>query len=121
MTQETLIVFVSYCHIGGHPGCDSFEASEELGSLFKKLARYGGPVELVLAGDFFDLLLISDPPEGTDRVGLTIGRPEYQSMFGALRHFVAGEGHRLIYLPVNHDSEVWWNPGSRTPCEKPTW
>ena len=113
MTQETLMVFVSDCHIGGDPGCDSFEASEELGSLFEELTRYKCPVELVLAGDFFDLLLIGDPPEGTDRVGLTIGRPEYQTMFGALRRFAAVESHRVIYLPGNHDSEVWWNPGLR--------
>jgi hypothetical protein len=85
LTQDTLMVFVSDCHIGGDPGCDSFEASGELGSLFEELTRYGCPVELVLAGDFFDLLLIGDPSEGADRIGLTIGRPEYQNKFGALR------------------------------------
>jgi hypothetical protein len=75
LPQETLIVFVSDCHVGD-PGCDSFEASEELGSLFEKLAMLGRPLELVLAEDFFDLLLISDPPEGRPAAGRGLGASE---------------------------------------------
>jgi hypothetical protein len=41
LPQDTLIVFVSDCHVGGDPGCDNFEASEELGSLFEELAMHG--------------------------------------------------------------------------------
>ena len=76
LPQETLIVFVSDCHVGGDPGCDSFEASEELGSLFEELAMHGRPLELVLAEDFFDLLLISDPPEGRPAAGRGLGASE---------------------------------------------
>jgi hypothetical protein len=32
-------------------------------------------------------------------------------LFAALKGFRSGEGKRVIYLPGNHDAEVWWNPG----------
>jgi len=76
LPQETQIVFVSDCHIGRDPGCDSFKASEELGSLFEELAMHGRPLELVLAEDFFDLLLISNPPEGRGAAGRGLGASE---------------------------------------------
>lgn len=34
-------------------------------------------------------------------------------MFEALRRFKDGEQNRVIYLPGNHDAEVWWNPEIR--------
>ncbi len=110
MPEEALIVFVSDSHIGGDPGCDSFESPEKLQALLQELSEHQGPVELVLAGDFFDFLLISPPPSWTDRAKLTINRPEYQEMFEALRRFATGEEHRVVYMPGNHDAEVWWNP-----------
>ncbi len=108
-----MIVFVSDCHIGGDPGCDGFESPEELESLFEELAAYENPVELVLAGDFFNLLLIGEPPPQTNRARLTIERKEYKKMFDSLRRFASRENHRVIYLPGNHDAEVWWNPQVR--------
>jgi UDP-2,3-diacylglucosamine pyrophosphatase LpxH len=108
--SETLVVFVSDSHIGGDPGCDGFESPKELEALFEELAGREGPVELVLAGDFFDFLQIGEVPEAKDRASITIERPEYVDLFAALGRFREGEGKRVIYLPGNHDAESFWNP-----------
>src|SRR5215213_2941412 len=110
LQENALVVFVSDSHIGGDPGCDGFEPPAELRELFEELAAREGPVELILAGDFFDFLQIGKVPEGTDRASLTVSRPEYESMFAALRSLREKEGKRVIYLPGNHDAEGWWNP-----------
>jgi UDP-2,3-diacylglucosamine pyrophosphatase LpxH len=110
LPQNALVVFVSDSHIGGDPGCDGFESPAELKALFEELAAREEPVELILAGDFFDFLQIGEVPGGTDRASLTVSRPEYESMFAALRNFREMEGKRVIYLPGNHDAEGWWNP-----------
>jgi UDP-2,3-diacylglucosamine pyrophosphatase LpxH len=110
LPQNALVVFVSDSHIGGDPGCDGFESPEELRELFEELAAREGPVELILAGDFFDFLQIGKVPEGTERASLTVSRPQYESMFAALRSFREKEGKRVVYLPGNHDAEGWWNP-----------
>ncbi len=107
---NALVVFVSDSHIGGDPGCDGFESPEELEALFRELAAHDGPVELVLAGDFFDFLQIGAVPEGENRASLTMARGEYLGLFAALKDFRSGEGKRVVYLPGNHDAEVWWNP-----------
>jgi UDP-2,3-diacylglucosamine pyrophosphatase LpxH len=107
---DTLVVFVSDSHIGGDPGCDGFESPEELSALLDELAGRDGPVELILAGDFFDFLQISPPREGVDRAALTMSRPEYEGLFAALGRFASGEQRRVVYLPGNHDAEMWWNP-----------
>ena len=110
LSSDTLVVFVSDSHIGGDPGCDGFESPEELGALFEELRAHEGPVELILAGDFFDFLQIGEVPEGADRASLTIDRHEYEGLFAALGRFREGEGKRVIYLPGNHDAESFWNP-----------
>ncbi len=111
LSSDTLVVFVSDSHIGGDPGCDGFESPRELEALFEELTRREGPVELILAGDFFDFLQIGEVPDGMDRASLTIGRLEYKSLFAALKRFRAKSGKRVIYLPGNHDAESFWNPG----------
>lgn len=110
LSRDTLIVFVSDSHIGGDPGCDGFKSPEELEALFEELAGSKGPIELVLAGDLFDFLQISTTDFGLDRAAATISRPEYVGMFEALRRFNEQEQKRVIYLPGNHDAEMWWNP-----------
>ncbi len=110
LSSDILVVFVSDSHIGGDPGCDGFESPGELGALFEELAGRDGPVELILAGDFFDFLQIGDVPEGTDRASLTMSRAEYRDLFAALKRFKEKEGKRVIYLPGNHDAESFWNP-----------
>jgi UDP-2,3-diacylglucosamine pyrophosphatase LpxH len=111
LSDDTLVVFVSDSHIGGDPGCDGFESPRELEALFEELTRREVPVELILAGDFFDFLQIGEVPDGMDRASLTIGRLEYKSLFAALKRFREKSGKRVIYLPGNHDAESFWNPG----------
>jgi UDP-2,3-diacylglucosamine pyrophosphatase LpxH len=111
LSSDTLVVFVSDSHIGGDPGCDGFESPAELEALFEELRAREGPVELILAGDFFDFLQIGEVPEGKDRASLTMDRPEYRDLFAALGRLRAAEGKRVIYLPGNHDAESFWNPG----------
>lgn len=109
LSSDTLIVFVSDSHIGGDPGCDGFESPEELEVLFEELADREGPVELILAGDFFDFLQIGKVPEGVDRASMTMDRPEYERLFAALGRLRREDGKRVIYLPGNHDAESFWN------------
>ena len=111
LQADTLVVFVSDSHIGGDPGCDGFESPAELEALFEELRAREGPVELILAGDFFDFLQIGKVPDGEDRASLTMDRPEYRDLFAALGRFREAEGKRVIYLPGNHDAESFWNPG----------
>jgi UDP-2,3-diacylglucosamine pyrophosphatase LpxH len=110
LSSDTLVVFVSDSHIGGDPGCDGFESPKELQALFEELGRREGPVELILAGDFFDFLQIGEVPEGMDRASVTISRPKYVDLFAALERFREEEEKRVIYLPGNHDAESFWNP-----------
>jgi len=110
LPENALVVFVSDSHIGGDPGCDGFESPDELRALFDELAALDRPVELILAGDFFDFLQIGAVPDGEDRASLTIERKEYLDLFAALEEFRSGEGKRVVYLPGNHDAEAWWNP-----------
>src|SRR5215218_2545975 len=107
---DTLVVFVSDSHIGGDPYCDGFESLGELEALFVELTGHHGPVELILAGDFFDFLQIGEVPKGENKASLTIERPEYERLFAALGRFREAEGKRVIYLPGNHDAESFWNP-----------
>jgi UDP-2,3-diacylglucosamine pyrophosphatase LpxH len=109
LPDDALLVFLSDVHIGGTAGTEIFESATELTALLDDLGGHHGPVELVLAGDFLDLLRMEDAGE-EDRVAATIGRPEYRGLFAALRAFGRGAGHRVVYLAGNHDAEVWWNP-----------
>jgi UDP-2,3-diacylglucosamine pyrophosphatase LpxH len=109
LPDETLLVFLSDSHIGGDDGRDIFETPDDLASLFGDLGDRSGPVELVLAGDFFDFLRIADCPGGQNRARLTLERPEYRDLFEALTRFGAGRGRRITYLPGNHDAEMWRN------------
>lgn len=113
LSDDTLLVFLSDCHIGGDKGRDIFESPDDLVALFDDLDRHAGPVELVLAGDFFDFLRLGQVPEGENRASATIQRPEYRGLFGALRKLAAGNDRRITYMPGNHDAEVWWNAAVR--------
>src|SRR3712207_3760507 len=110
LPENALVVFVSDSHIGGDPGCDGFESPKELEELFDELTRDERPVELILAGDFFDFLQIGAVAEGANRASMTVERPEYERLFAALKRFRESYEKRVIYLPGNHDAEAFWNP-----------
>jgi UDP-2,3-diacylglucosamine pyrophosphatase LpxH len=116
--DDTLIVFLSDCHIGGDEERDIFESPDDLVALFESLGDHPGPVELVLAGDFFDLLRIAEVPSGETRASATIARPEYAELFEALRSLASGRDRTVVYLPGNHDAEAWWNAEIRAELER---
>jgi UDP-2,3-diacylglucosamine pyrophosphatase LpxH len=110
LPDDTLLVFLSDTHIGGAAGSDIFESAAKLTRLLEDLNRHQGPVELVLARDFLDVLRMDDADSNGDRLAATITRPEYQGLFAALRAFAQAPGHRVVYVVGNHDAEIWWNP-----------
>ena len=112
LPDETLLVFLSDTHIGGSSGGDIFDSGAELTMLLEDLHHYEGPVELVLAGDFLDVLRMEDVGGG-DPVAATLARAEYRELFATLRAFAGAEGHRVVYVVGNHDAELWWNPRIR--------
>lgn len=118
LADDTLIVFLSDCHIGGDPGRDIFESPDQLVSMLDDVDAHPGPVELVLAGDFFDLLRVAEVPDGENRASVTIARAEYRELFERLRRFAAGETRTVVYLPGNHDAEMWWNREIRSTLEE---
>jgi UDP-2,3-diacylglucosamine pyrophosphatase LpxH len=118
LADDTLVVFLSDCHIGGDEGRDIFESPDDLAALFDDLASHPGPLELVLAGDFFDFLRIAEVPDGQSRASLTISRPEYRTLFEALRRLADGLERNVVYLPGNHDAEAWWNGELRAELQR---
>jgi 3',5'-cyclic AMP phosphodiesterase CpdA len=110
LPDDTLLVFLSDTHIGGTAGSDIFESATELTLLVEDLNRHDGPVELVLTGDFLDLLRMGDVGRGEDLVAATIALPDHRELFAALRTFAKGPEHRVVYVVGNHDAEIWWNP-----------
>jgi UDP-2,3-diacylglucosamine pyrophosphatase LpxH len=118
LTDDTLLVFLSDCHIGGDEGRDIFESPDDLVSLFDSLGDHTGPLELVLAGDFFDLLRIAEVSEGQNRASATVSRPEYGELFAALARLAAQPGRTVVYLPGNHDAEAWWNQELRADLQR---
>ena len=72
LADDTLIVFLSDCHIGGDPGRDIFESPDQLVSMLDDVDAHPGPVELVLAGEFFDFLRVAEVPDGENRASVTI-------------------------------------------------
>jgi UDP-2,3-diacylglucosamine pyrophosphatase LpxH len=118
LPDDTLLVFLSDVHIGGAAGVEIFDSAAELVALLEDLGRHRGPVELVLVGDFVDLLRMGDPCRGEDLVAATLARPEYRELFATMQTFAGGEGHRVVYVVGNHDAELWWNPGARRPLQE---
>jgi UDP-2,3-diacylglucosamine pyrophosphatase LpxH len=110
LADDTLLVFLSDVHIGGAAGTEIFQSAAELMALLESLGRHRGPVELVLTGDFLDLLRMGEAGRGEDLVAATLARPDYRELFAALRAFAQGPEHRVVYVVGNHDAEIWWNP-----------
>jgi hypothetical protein len=76
LPDDTLLVFLSDTHIGGAASSDIFESAAELTLLLEDLNRHNGPVELVLAGDFLDVLRMEGASshlmaEKVERAGLS--------------------------------------------------
>ncbi len=87
----------------------------ELLTYYDRLAGDESQVELVLNGDIFDLLQVKVndmwPAEVTEEIGVEKlrqcleGHPKFVL---ALRQFLQRPSRRIVYLPGNHDLELWF-------------
>ncbi|HUZ03640.1 MAG TPA: metallophosphoesterase [Thermomicrobiaceae bacterium] len=111
---DPLVCVVSDLHLGGDPGQSDFFAAAELATLLDRLTATAGPIELVLAGDVFEMLQIHETI-GSDgsRVRPLMTARETACIFERLRRFAAGPAHRVICLVGNHDNQLWWDEGER--------
>lgn len=106
------LVFLSDLHLATDEGKRDFFAQDEFAALLDTLIADDTPIDLIIAGDFFDLLQLTDTTEGADRVAIfrrAFERRENGGMLDRLRHFNRQPGHRTIYLLGNHDAEAGWN------------
>jgi UDP-2,3-diacylglucosamine pyrophosphatase LpxH len=111
-TAERRLVFISDLHLASDEGKRDFFAQDELTALLEELIADPGPIDLIIAGDFFDLLQLTGATPGIDRVAAfrrAFERRDYERMLDALRRFNRTPGRRTIYLVGNHDAEAGWN------------
>jgi len=110
--DERRLVFISDLHLASDEGKRDFFAQDELTALIEELIAGPDPVDLIIAGDFFDLLQLTNATPGIDRVATfrrAFERRDYEPMLDALRRFNRTPGRRTIYLIGNHDAEAGWN------------
>lgn len=99
---------------------EDFHYDDELAEL---LAHYDaeagedGEIELILNGDIFDLLKVKVggvwPTEITDEIATEKLRQcldGHPKVVHALKAFAGKEGRRIVFLPGNHDLDMWF-PG----------
>ena len=106
------LVFLSDLHLATDNGKRDFFAEDEFTALLDELIDDREPIDLIIAGDFFDLLQLTAETPGADRVATfrrAFEQREYEGMLDRLRHFNRQPGHRTIYLLGNHDAESGWN------------
>lgn len=111
-TAERRLVFISDLHLASDEGKRDFFAQDELTALIEELIGGPDPLDLIIAGDFFDLLQLTSATPGLDRVAAfrrAFERRDYERMLDALRRFNRTPGRRTIYLVGNHDAEAGWN------------
>jgi UDP-2,3-diacylglucosamine pyrophosphatase LpxH len=122
--DERRLVFLSDLHLATDESKRDFFAHDELSALLDNLIVCDEPVDLIIAGDFFDLLQLTVDGQrpgpfgdgGEARVAAfrrAFEQPEYAGMLERLRRFTALPGNRTIYLIGNHDSEMGWNDALR--------
>jgi len=124
MPPRRLRIVVSDLHLGTgspagklNPHEDFFEDDRfaELLAHYEREAGAESEVELVLNGDIFDLLKVKVeqrwPTEITEAIAVEKlrqcleGHPKFVL---ALRRFLSSRKHRLVYLPGNHDLDMWF-------------
>lgn len=109
---ERRLIFLSDLHLASDDGKGDFFAQDELATLIEELIASPGPVDLIIAGDFFDLLQLTAATPGSDRVASfrrAFERRDYERMLDCLRRFNRTPNRRTIYLVGNHDAEAGWN------------
>lgn len=123
MTNRLLhrhVAMISDLHVGdpNSPRLEDFNRDVQFESLLQSLpARAGGPVSLVIAGDFIDFPQIL-PELGRSSPGDRFGTTEAESesrmlaaiaghprVFEAVKGFVR-DGNQILLLPGNHDVDL---------------
>ena len=124
MKLTRLVLSDLHLGTGSRPGelnvFEDFHYDDELGELlafYEREAGDDGEIELILNGDIFDLLKVKIggvwPIEITDEIATEKlrkcldGHPRFVN---ALKEFMANERNRLVFLPGNHDQDMWF-PG----------
>lgn len=124
--MKLLRLVLSDLHLGtgSRPGelnvFEDFHYDDEFAELlahYDRQAGEDGEIELILNGDVFDLLKVKIggvwPTEITDEIATEKlrqcmdGHPKFVN---ALKEFVGKERRRLVFLPGNHDLDMWF-PG----------
>ena len=80
---ERRLVFISDLHLATDDGKRDFFAQDELADLLDDLIDSPDPTDLIITGDFFDLLQLTDETPGHDRVAAfrcVFECPEYATM-----------------------------------------
>ena len=105
-SSEPVIVFTSDHHIGGDGKLDTFDNTSEFIAFLDQLETEHSSVELVLLGDFLELLQIT-PTKTKNKIEILLEKQEYRNMFQRLKKF--SEKHHIFYILGNHDQELYWN------------
>lgn len=106
--DDRTLVFLSDLHLATDPEKRDFFAHAELTALLDELIASPEPTDLIIAGDFFDLLQLTGPDRET-LFQQEFGRAEYAPLLARLRQFTALPDRRTLYLIGNHDAEIGWN------------
>ena len=123
--MKLIRLVVSDLHLGTgvqsgklNPHEDFFEDDRfaEMLSHYDAQAGADCDIELILNGDIFDLLKVKVggkwPTEITEEVAsekLRLCLEGHPRFVLALRRFVAAERRKLVYLPGNHDLDMWFS------------
>lgn len=105
-TNNPVIVFLSDHHIGGDNKLDTFDNAKEFIAFLDQLEHEHKAMELVLLGDFFELLQIT-PTKIKNKIEILLQKPEYKQLFQRLLQF--SKKHKIVYIIGNHDQELYWN------------
>jgi UDP-2,3-diacylglucosamine pyrophosphatase LpxH len=122
--MKLIRLVVSDLHLGTgiqsgklNPLEDFFEDERfaELLSYYEALAAEDTELELILNGDIFDLLKVkidgSWPTEITEEIALEKLRlclEGHPKLVLSLRRFLSSARRRVVYLPGNHDLDMWF-------------
>lgn len=110
--QDRTLIFLSDLHLATDPGKHDFFAQDELTSLLSEILARSEPVDIIFAGDFFDLLQLTGPNR-LESFREALEQKSNARLIEALRRVGASERHQSIYLVGNHDSEMGWNDDLR--------
>ena len=92
------VVVVSDIHLGDVPTPAATRATAALGAALASIEGHG---LLVIAGDGFEMLAC--PPD------IRAILDAHQDFVDAVRTFAAGQDHRVVVLPGNHDGQLAWD------------